>query len=68
MSGNDTHATILQKAIVTIAFEVKIETPGGVIQCGYFKQGHKIASTLGDMCNKISVDQAYCLLSHLNET
>ncbi len=67
MTGDDTRGIILQKGSTVIKFDIKIETPGGVIWCGYFKRGCKVAAISGDAQHKISVNQAHCLLGHPDE-
>ncbi len=39
---------VLQKGSTVIKFNIKIETPGGVIWCVYFKHGCKVAAVSGD--------------------
>ncbi len=67
MTGDNTQGIILQKGSTVIKFDIRIQTPGDVIWCGYFKRGCKVSSVLGDAQHKISVDQAHCLLGHLDE-
>ncbi len=67
MTGDDARGIVLQKGSTMIKFDIKIETPGGVIWCGYFKRGCKVAAVSGDAQYKISVDQAHCLLGHPDE-
>ncbi len=67
MIGDDTWGIILQKGSIVIKFDNKIETPGGVIWCGYYKHGCEVATVLGDAQHKILVNQAHCFLGHLDE-
>ncbi len=39
MSREITQGIILQKDNMVIEFDIKIETPCGVLRCGYFKHG-----------------------------
>ncbi len=68
MTGDITWGIILQKGSTVIKFDIKIETPGGVIWCGYFKRECEVAAALGDAQHKILVYQAHCLLGHPDET
>ncbi len=67
MTGDNTQGIILQKGSTMIKFDIKIETPGGVIWCGYFKRECEVAAVSEDAQYKILVDQAHCSLRHPDE-
>ena len=57
----------LSLGVKTIKFDIKIETQGSALYCGYFKRDHEVRAISSGSGTKITVGKAHDLLGHCNE-